>query len=235
MVESLINGELNPHLACQIGKHKFRNYMVLGQFNISWLSKVYMATGCWNELLILCFFVGFSYGFWRRLDRNNHGPCKENGCAVFAIFSLVPPPPPTRDGTNWVEHGRHIRLFVPPSKMHSPWVDIVSQLYEASLANVYKHLSSVLLFHIIVIKKNILNSRITLDSSLEMNVTIKVNIRKRWSHGSCEWPGKIRFFLRVSIYASSQTHRHLLFPPSMFPQNNGKLISDIKYFLLGFA
>lgn len=57
---------------------------------------------------------------------------------------------------------------------------MVSQLCEVSLANIYKHLSNVLLFHIIVIlKKNILNTRITLDSSLEMNVTMKVNIRKR--------------------------------------------------------
>lgn len=77
------------------------------------------------------------------------------------------------------KHGGHMRLCVPSSKMNSLQVDIMSQPYEMSSANVDKYLSDVSLFHIFIILKNILNTRITLDSSLEVNVTIKVNIRKR--------------------------------------------------------
>ena len=47
-----------------------------------------------------------------------------------------------------------------------------------------------LMFHnfiyLLVFFLNILDTRITLDSSLEMNVTIKVNIKKRSSCGSWE-------------------------------------------------
>lgn len=65
-------------------------------------------------------------------------------------------------------------------------MDIVSQFYEMSLANVYKHLCDVLLFHVFIVLRDILNTEIALESSLEVNVTIKVNIQKRRFRGSCE-------------------------------------------------
>lgn len=150
--------------------------MMLGIFSIYWFSK-YM------RLLLmkwaLPFSVGFVLVFMGCLNWNIHRMCKRKGVHIFCEVSLLTVALlHTSNDVNSINMS-YMRLFVPSGKMNSPWVDIVLQLLEMNLASVYNPLLDVLLFHIFIIFKNILNIRLTLDASLEMNVTIRVNIRKR--------------------------------------------------------
>lgn len=184
---SLVSGSLNCLVASYIVKAKSRNDMVLGQFDVHWLSKVFVVLGCWKQLLVLTFSVGFSCGFcgWTLIE-GLIGAYKESGCiCTFEIFPTWCP-----STTHWWWQ-RRIRSMTDTWGCLSP---LINELATSRHSHDHRKwtwlmfsnicLIFFLLFHILTVKKkNFLNTGMSLDSSLEMNATIEVNIRKRWSRG----------------------------------------------------
>lgn len=87
-----INGKLNCLVACKIGKGKYGNYVILGQFNIDWLPEFmwFLSTGVTSLVLLCRISYGLCGGTLKGIAMRT---CKKNGCTLFCMWfsSLLPP------------------------------------------------------------------------------------------------------------------------------------------------